>query len=221
MRNRWASETRDLSISFLLLLVVTSCNGMVASSGGSDGAANFSSCDDYRNAMESAGQCGAAANQEVVEFAYDECVRRAASAAPPCRASLDDMYECMARGLTCPRTDVDCTSVEHDYAECVSGGTCPRVRGGQTRQPVPGSPVTYYVNDEICQCEARSWDAGAAGESCRTWEDCAPVCCSCNGSSYEYTAAACEFTGGTSDAGTCPSKERVCAHTEARCAFGK
>jgi hypothetical protein len=209
------------TIITLLALLATCCNGQVTMPSVSDGGANFTVCDEYRGAMEASGRCGPAADPRLVEVVYDECARRFASAMSTCKAPLDRMYACQARSLACPRSSVDCSEEERGYGECVSGGTCHRTGGGQAQSPTSDRPVSSYENDEVCRCQADTWNAGAPGGSCRTWEDCTPVCCSCEGSTYEYTAAACDLSGAAADSGTCPSADQVCALTHDRCAFAE
>jgi hypothetical protein len=212
------------AVCMLIAWTLAGCGGQTRSKSDSDRPADFTLCDTYRTAMMTSRTCRKP-DERLVAAVYDECARRVETAPSDCQGSLERMYACAGRALACSEaipTDaagVHCSAEDRAYAECVSGGTCSRSGGGQHRPPTPDRPASTFMSDEVCQCLAEPWEAGASGETCHTWDQCSPVCCSCPGSSYQYTAAACDLAGQTGDSGLCPTADRVCALTEERCAF--
>ena len=72
------------------------------------------------------------------------------------------------------------------------------------------------MDSEVCECIDGTW-GGPPGESCATWNDCAPVCCDCPGTDHHYTAAVCDLSAGS---GICADADRTCGLTKDRCALG-
>lgn len=215
--NAMRNHFRALSV-LALAIAATNCNGMTSTGPVDDKGTNFTTCDEFRQSLESK-KCDVP-DPRLIEAVYDECGRRFARVEQACLPAVDRMYRCLTQfNTTCPIGRVDCSTEEREYAECASGGTCHDVGGGSMQPPAAERPVSTYENDEICRCAEETWTAGAPGQACRTFEDCTPTCCTCPDSAYEYTAAACELT--ETDAGTCPTPDRTCELTRERCRLGR
>jgi hypothetical protein len=181
---------------------------------------DFALCDDFRDLMTMHWPCHPEPDPQLVEGVYQQCKERVVKTALDCRLALEQVYDCSGRLLSCPDAlgDDECRTANRRYAECVSGGACHDLGGGQANDGTVSQGLSIFTNYEVCQCTNETWDGGAPGQACRSWMGCVPVCCPCPGSTHEYTAAVCDFAQDPSfQSGICPSADRACALTRQRC----
>jgi hypothetical protein len=196
---------------------------MTMGCGGTTGDEPFSSdaqgslCEAHRSALENSACGGEPPAPELLNLVYDECVQQLRDVVEECRPAVERFYECLR--VLHANCDLDaCDAESREYARCVSGGTCEDLGGGSAL-PASANPdrASIFHDHEACAC-IDSWNGQAPGTACQTWEDCAPICCACPGSTFQYTGAACDFSQSADlSHGTCAAPERVCALTSDRC----
>jgi hypothetical protein len=168
------------------------------------------------NEVRARGTCGERADERNLEYARALCEARARQLPAGCEAAFDAMYTCASQQAgTCGGPG--CGTEQRDYAECASAGTCTTVGGGSFRSADANHHADIFTTHELCRC-VEGWETGAPGDDCDTHEDCSTVCCTCPGSTMQYTASACDksATGGTG-VGRCASAEAACALSADRC----
>jgi hypothetical protein len=210
----------QLSVSAVLLVLI-----LLAPGCGSDDAESspLQHCEAHRKGLSEPG-CREPASPELIGPAVAQCVSRTESVVKECRPALVRAYECFALVADACNTAVvneGCARQSREFAECASGGTCSNLTGGSLSLAA-GTPerMDLFTSHELCACSADVWRAAEPGAVCLGFQACTPVCCSCPGSEHTYTAAGCDFAS-TSELGQgrCPTAERVCELTRARCAL--
>ena len=202
----------------LATLVFGGCNGSVAGNAASDAGVGHEWCEIHLESMINTA-CPEKAPPEQLDLVYRECNDTADRAPAECRDALERMYQCYAQEkLECTFSEL-CVPLQREYALCVSGGSCSRVGGNSVLEGrFNPERASVFRGEDVCRCLHDPWQAGSPGDTCRTWEDCTPVCCSCADSPAHYTGAACDFSVSAGlESGTCPSPERVCELTSRQC----
>jgi hypothetical protein len=198
------------------MLTGMGCGGSVGDDVSSSDA-GASLCEARRRVFLNYTCAGSVPSPEYAQLVYEDCEQRMHEVAADCRPALERYFECInAAQAECDHEA--CEAEEGAYTRCVSGGTCEDIGGGRawSAGDHPERAATFDSH-EACAC-IEPWDGLAPGAVCRTWEECAPVCCACPGSSSKYTAAACDFARSADlSEGVCPTPDRVCALTSDRC----
>jgi len=181
-----------------------------------DSSVARSLCERIRDSYSSS----SCSNPAVAEPAFEQCLTEFQKTTAACEGVLRTAYESVIRHqLTCDdASSNDISTADTDYAICMSGGKCSSSGGGAEHPATVDDPQSLFMDSNLCQCVDRKWDT--VDGRCTDFHSCGTVCCTCPGTTFQYTAAACDLSAGT-NAGTCPPPDHVCDMTRVYCVHAR